>query len=345
VFSFTACTKSRDKLPDNIGETFEFQEQFVADGISLGTVYITGKFNAFTDLIYYKKKWMVVFREGTAHAGGVNGRIKLLISGDGQKWTVKSIYSAPVDLRDPKFLLDSSTNELFITCFGLRYVNGNRVSSNYITKYDDTQSKTRLLPIETDRTDDYNYILWRYTHLKANNFCMAYAFDNNETDSSRRLLLFKSISRIRFKSIVEMKLEGLPSECTIKFLQDTMYLAIRAEYMRAYLGYSLPPYDKFVWLKNKDLPALAAPDFVFYKSTLLLSGRDLGDKKFKLFIYDLATQKVKRTFTFPGGYEVGYSGMCINPSNQDELWLSYYSIEEKGASRIYVAKVNLKVWN
>gem|GEM_PF-1429780 len=339
------CTKGRGMLPEDIGRTFEFKETVVVDGITMGSIYSNRNFNAFTDLIHYRNKWMIIFREGTAHAGGINGRVKLVSSTDGRVWTVEKIYAYNgMDLRDPKFLLDSTNNELFITCFGLRYVNGNKVSSNYAIKYDERQGGRIVLPIRIDREDDYNYVLWRYTHLRPTNYSMAYAFDSNNSDTSHKLFLFRSENMDKFETVTALRLQGRPSECTIKFRGKRMYLAVRAEYMRTYLGYSEPPYTEFTWLRNQDIPSLAAPDFLFYNSTLLIAGRDLTDKRFKFFIYDLDTEKVKSSFTFPGGYEVGYSGMCYNPQNKDELWISYYSIEEGHGSNIYLAKIDLNVW-
>lgn len=339
----TGCSKERFTLTNNIGQTFELKEEVIGDGITMGSIYSTRSFNAFTDLIHYKNKWILVFREGTDHAGGVNGRLKLVTSTDGRIWKVEKVYSSAVDdLRDPKFLLDSASNELLITCFGLKYVQGNKVYSNYIIRYDEFPGSNTLTHIRTDREDKFSYILWRYAQWNVTNYCMAYAFDHNNSDTSRRLYLFRSNSRGKFETLTELKLRGLPSECTIKFNGERMYVAIRAEYRNAYIGYALPPYNQFTWLRDEEVPALAAPDFLFHKSSLLVSGRDLWDKKFKFFSYDLETGKVSNRFTFPGGYEVGYSGMCYNPANKNELWLSYYSIDEGQGSNIYLAKIDLE---
>jgi len=52
---------------------------------------------------------------------------------------------------------------------------------------------------------------------------------------------------------------------------------------------------------------------------------------------------VIKQMEFPGGYEVGYGGMSMNPANKDELWISYYSIENGGLrTNIYLVKMNLK---
>lgn len=46
---------------------------------------------------------------------------------------------------------------------------------------------------------------------------------------------------------------------------------------------------------------------------------------------------------FPGGYEAGCGGMVYNPKNKNDLWISYYSIENGGSgSNIYLAKMDLE---
>jgi hypothetical protein len=121
-----------------------------------------------------------------------------------------------------------------------------------------------------------------------------------------------------------------------------MYVTVRSDAANLHLGYADLPYERFTWLANDSLPRLASPNFLFYKSYILMTGRDLSDMKFKFYAYNLTTQKIEKVITFIGGYEVGYGGMSFNPANSAELLLSYYSIEHGGlGSNIYLARVDL----
>ena len=70
--------------------------------VSVARIWDAGAHNAFTDLIRWRNRWYCTFREGDAHVGG-DGRIRVLVSADGDKWTSAALVSeAGIDLRDAK---------------------------------------------------------------------------------------------------------------------------------------------------------------------------------------------------------------------------------------------------
>ncbi len=59
--------------------------------------------NAFTDLTSWKGKFYCVFREASRQVGDTNGKIRVLVSQDGEKWTsAAALEEKGIDLRDHK---------------------------------------------------------------------------------------------------------------------------------------------------------------------------------------------------------------------------------------------------
>ena len=116
-YVFIGCKK--EIITNDIGESFNYSAKVIAPGVTIGDIYTTGNFASFTDIAYYNNSWYVIFRTGTKHIGGVNGKIKILKSTDAITWTVDHIFeNDSLDLRDPKFIVDTLNNELYINFMG-----------------------------------------------------------------------------------------------------------------------------------------------------------------------------------------------------------------------------------
>ena len=66
-------------------------------------------YNSFTDLAWFKGYFYCTFREGRHHAGGDQGRVRVIRSRNGEKWEPVAFFEIPVkentvvfDMRDPK---------------------------------------------------------------------------------------------------------------------------------------------------------------------------------------------------------------------------------------------------
>src|SRR5579864_8364545 len=115
---FFGCKK--DVLINDEGRISTYNPDEIAPGIQLGKVYNSNNFAAFTDIVYYNNNWFITFRVGTQHVGGANGQIEVLKSIDGIEWKVESVIANDsLDLRDSKFVLDSSSNTLYLNYSGL----------------------------------------------------------------------------------------------------------------------------------------------------------------------------------------------------------------------------------
>jgi hypothetical protein len=342
----TSCKKgvyTRDVI--NIGEGTEYKPVQMEDGVTIGSIYYSGSFNAFTDLAYYQGRWMVVFRDGSQHVGGRYGTIKVLTSTDAKWWKLdKEIVVDSTDLRDPKLVVDTTSGIIHITYFGIDLTTrGRNTIKNYYSDYEPAKPTLDVNEMSEIWPHNYNYYMWRWTIDHSDAYCFAYRISRYE-DTTTNLILLSSQKKFSNRKVVRnLNLLGQPTETTIRFNNERrMYVTVRSDAANLHLGYADLPYERFTWLANDSLPRLASPNFLFYKSYILMTGRDLSDMKFKFYAYNLTTQKIEKVITFIGGYEVGYGGMSFNPANSAELLLSYYSIEHGGlGSNIYLARVDL----
>jgi hypothetical protein len=88
--------------------------------VSVARIWDGGAHNAFTDLIRWRDRWYCTFREGDDHVGG-DGRIRVLVSEDGDKWTSSALIGETgIDLRDPKLSI-TPDDRLMIVAGGSVY--------------------------------------------------------------------------------------------------------------------------------------------------------------------------------------------------------------------------------
>jgi hypothetical protein len=88
--------------------------------VSVARIWDGGAHNAFTDLIRWRDRWYCTFREGDGHVGG-DGRIRVLVSTDGEAWTAAALIGeAGIDLRDPKLSI-TPDDRLMIVAGGSVY--------------------------------------------------------------------------------------------------------------------------------------------------------------------------------------------------------------------------------
>src|ERR1017187_5695591 len=90
--------------------------------VEVSKIWSEAPHNAFTDLLFFRKSWYCVFREGKDHIS-FDGVIRVLASPDGADWhSVAEISMPGADLRDPKITVTPDQK--------LMLVAGNRVSAD-----------------------------------------------------------------------------------------------------------------------------------------------------------------------------------------------------------------------
>jgi hypothetical protein len=356
MYFFYGCKK--DIITNDIGSTFKYEPKKIAPGMNLGEVYDTYDFAAFTDIVYYDNAWYVTFRVGRKHLGGINGEIKILKSTDAVTWKVDYIIeNDSLDLRDPKFILDTSNNKLYINFFGAfdQPTSSMYRVHNFFAPYSSNSSDQDYFnEITNDNTENEKFAFWRYTYYKGKMYCAAFRVPLLGGYTTDNICLFNNNNNIsnsnnkyynNYATVGKLVLGKSPNEATIRFDQnDKMYLLIRRETANVILGTSEPSdYSKVKWIDDPLGIRLSSPNFLFYHDKLLICGRDQDKLTFKFFSYNLTTNKIEKQFTLPSGVETGYGGMSFNPFNKDELFMSYYIITND-KSYIYLAKVDLKTF-
>jgi hypothetical protein len=348
MYFFYGCKK--DIISNDIGNTFKYEPKEITPGMSLGEVYDTYDFAAFTDIVYYDNAWYVTFRVGRKHLGGINGQIKILRSTDAVIWKVDYIIdNDSLDLRGPKFVLDTPNNKLYINFFGGINQTINTAEfrvHNFLVTYTAATGYGNPEEITDNNAAGDKYAFWRYTYHKGKIYSAAYHIPILGGYATDNICLFNDNDNYKdYTALGKLVLGKSPNEATIRFdANDKMYLLIRRETAHVALGISEPSdYSKVNWIDDPLGIRLSSPNFLFYNGKLLICGRDQDKLTFKFFSYNLTTNKVEKEFTFPSGVETGYGGMSFNPANKDELFMSYYIITH-GKSYIYLAKVDLKTF-
>lgn len=345
VLLLPSCKK--EIIVNDVGKSFNYSPQEIAQGINLGNVYNTVNFAAFTDIVNYDSTWYIVFRAGTKHVGGLNGEIKILKSKDAITWTVEEIINNDsLDLRDPKFVLDTLSNILYFNYSGTK-PGTKGILYEFITSYDELSKKWNYpRQLKYDSLNGSQFLFWRLTYSKGKTYSAAYHVPILGGYVNDDICLFDNVNDFtQYTAMGKLDLGNSPSEATIRFSETgDLYFLIRRETADVALGYSTSAnYTNVKWLSNPLSVRLSSPNFLFYNDKLLISGRDQVDLKFKFFSYNLNTNKVEKTFVFPSGDETGYAGMSFNPANKDELFMSYYVIDGE-ESFIKLVRMDLKTF-
>ncbi|HEY7118995.1 MAG TPA: sialidase family protein, partial [Tepidisphaeraceae bacterium] len=221
--------------------------------------------SAFTGLIRHDGSWLCVFREGSAHIPGNDGKIRVIRSTDGQKWESAALIAEQgVDLRDPKICL-ASDGRLMIVMGGSFYA-GHEPTPN--RAYQSAHSRvsfskdgvTWSAPQPVEGIGDAHW-LWRVTWHKGTGYGAVYSAAKEERRTV--LTLWKTADGVKYELLVNPAAPISASEATIRFLaDDTMVVLVRGEGKDrdGWIGHSKPPYDKWDW-HDGGRPA-HGPDFL-----------------------------------------------------------------------------------
>jgi hypothetical protein len=349
-FLYFLCGCTKEVIVNDLGYAYKYEPKKIASGVMLGNVYVTNNFASFTDITHYNNSWYVIFRAGTEHIGGVNGEIKILKSNDAITWTIQHIIeNDTLDLRDPKFVIDSINNHFYLNFTGVNYESSISRMYGFIASYNPTTEHWNNPQfIAYHDTTGQQFVFWRLTYTKSKMYSASFRSPNLGGYATDNICLFSNNSNDfkTYASIGRPKIGNSPNEATVRFdNNDNMYLLVRRETADVALGFSTPSnYSNVKWIENTLSTKLSSPNFLFYNNNkLLICGRDQSDLQFKFFSYNIATNKVEKKYTFPSGGETGYGGMSFNPANKDELLISYYVISND-ISYIKLIRIDLKAF-
>jgi len=303
--------------------------------------------NAFTDLTFWKGEYYCVFREASAHVGGTNGKIRVLVSPDGEKWTSRALLEEKgIDLRDPK-ICPMPTGDLMITCGGSDYSDGLQEWHTRVAFSKDGKKWTPTRRVKGIPPNNWFFRLtwhggWGWA---APNITDADPWTGRVRSRKRRTALYRTRDGMNYEVYLpELPLPPPACEVTIRFKPDeTMVLLAREGSMsrRGFLCLAKPPYKKFT--VRIVAHGMGGPNLLYLGKDQWLVGtreypyeRPTGKKGTATVLLQVdETGAFRRLLELPSGGDTSYPGFLLRGST---LWVSYYS-SHQGKTAIYLIKM------
>ena len=297
--------------------------------VSVEKIWDRGPHNAFTDLVRFRDMWYCTFREGEKHAGGADGKIRVIRSGDGAQWeSAGLIVEEGTDLRDPK-LSEMADGRLMLIAGGSVYE-----GDVYLTRAPRVafsgDGSAWTAPQKVLAEDHW---LWRATWFGGRAYSVSKL---GEGRKQRRGMLYTTTDGLEWEWVTEFEdPENLPSETTLRFMPDGEMIALMRRNRTGWIGSSRPPYREWNWVDIGH--RLGGPEFIrLPDGTFWAGGRSYGDEA-RTVLARMTRDRYEPVLTLPSGGDTSYPGMVWH---EGLLWMSYYSSHEEKTS-IYLAKIQV----
>jgi hypothetical protein len=302
-------------------------------------IWATSPHSAFTSLVRFNNAFYVTFREADKHVGGIDGKIRVIKSADGNNWeSVALLEKSTVDLRDPQISI-TPDKRLMLSIGGSIYDPQERMKllgMNPQVSFSDAAGKSfsEAEKVTVTPAGDRNWI-WRVTWHKGVGYGLSYVQNG--------LYLMKTTDGKQFERLNKLDIDGYPNESTIRFDdKDQLYAMVRREQgdKMGIIAKSAPPYNN--WTYQKMSLRLGGPNFLFFnKGKNLVVGTRLWDEPggpiTGILITDL-DGKILKTFKLPSGGDTSYPGLQFHDG---KLYVTYYSSHEE-KSAIYFTSFPVK---
>ena len=295
-------------------------------------------YNSFTDLAWFKGYFYCSFREGKTHAGGDQGKVRVIRSRDGNKWEPVAFFEMPVkentvvfDMRDPKISV-ANRDSLMLNVGVALYIGDKAVGMAPRVSY----SKDGLHWSEPAPIIIHDRWPWRPIWHNKKEWVVSY------WGNPGHLLLENSEDGYVFLPVDTLHVPyNSPNEVTIRFdKRNNMIALIRTGGgdRTAFLGQARPPYVK--WTYRATGRYIGGPNFlIFSPGKYICSGRMYINNESKTCVAFLDDKgNLSEPLVLPSGGDNSYPGMVIR---KNILWLSYYSSHE-GKTSIYLAKIKIR---
>ncbi len=300
-------------------------------------IWDQGNHNAFTDLIRFQDRFYCSFREADGHVGG-DGRIRILVSTDGEKWDSAALLAQEgIDLRDPKLSI-TANGRLMVVAGGSVYRGGPKLLARQprVAFSRDGREWTA-----TQRVLGDGEWLWRVVWHAGKAWGASY---NAMTGAEWTLKLVSSDDGVVWTKVADLAVPGRPNETTVRVLKDgTMTALVRREggpngSTNAWIGTAKAPYTD--WKFQETGMRVGGPNFIELPDGRLIAGTrkyDLERKFAMTVLADMTASGLDPFVAFPTWGDTSYPGLLWH---RDMLWVSYYSSHE-GKTSIYLGKVKL----
>jgi hypothetical protein len=286
--------------------------------------------SAFTDLVRYRERWYLAFREAATHVSQ-DGAIRILSSQDFERWESIAQLTYPVaDLRDPKLAV-TPDNMLMLTTAGHMHPPSDNNFKTFAWHSRDGRDWTSAEVI-----GDLEVWLWRVQWHNGRAYSMGYS-----TTGTRFLRSYVSTDGRNFGVLNPViQDQEYPNETSLVFLpNDTALCLLRRDEgsKTALLGRSVPPYRGWTW-QNLGV-RIGGPHMIRIPDGRLIAAVRLydGGTRTALCWLDPVAGELKEFLALPSGGDTSYAGLVWH---DDLLHVSYYSSHE-GRASIYLAKVRI----
>lgn len=298
-----------------------------AEIVHLANVWNLAPHSAFTDLVRFRDRWFLAFREARTHVSN-DGAIRVLVSSDGDRWQTAALIKYPVaDLRDPKLAVTPS-NKLMLTTAGAMHASDARHKMFAWYSINGAEWSEPMMIGEP------NSWLWRVQWHQGKAYGFGYS-----TVEPHLLRSYTSADGETFEVLNPSVIEGdYANESSWVFLpDDTALCLLRRDPKPALLGRSRPPYRGWQW---SELNArVGGPHMVRLDDGRIVAAVRLYDGKTRTSLVWVHPEenRMEEFLALPSGGDTSYAGMVFHDGL---LWVSYYSSHEERTS-IYLAKVKL----
>jgi hypothetical protein len=309
-------------------------------------VWNSAPYNSFTDLTWYKDRFVLAFREGIVHGvpntSQAGGNLRILQSTDGQSWTSAALIQAGFneDLRDAKLSVMPDGRLMLTGAAAYKTATGDRQSKAWFSSNVTNWSAAANI-------GDYNYWLWGTDWHDGKVYSVGYGPTNTPTaERDQRITrLYRSTDGTNFTSFVAplTASSGLTGGGETALLFRTSGTAVALSRrdtgnFESLIGTSSGDFSQWTWHivpeRTGGPELLELPD----GRIVAASRRFVGSQTTTaLFWLDPDAGSLTHFLTLPSGGDTSYAGMVWR---NDLLWVSYYSSHE-GQASIYVSQVDI----
>ncbi|MEE2896185.1 MAG: endonuclease/exonuclease/phosphatase family protein [Planctomycetota bacterium] len=301
--------------------------------------------SAFTDLLEVGGRLHAAFREGDAHVHGADGRIRILRREIDGTWGSLALLEEPgVDLRDPKLSL-TPDGRIMVLCGGSDYdgrtLRGARTRVAFSDAAGESFGPVEAIVVPDEVRSDVDW-LWRVT-WDAEGTAWGALYQPRSDAASVRLMA--SEDGIHWRFVVDLPVEGVGNETTLRFGEEGVMTAIvrrEGSDSRAVIGTATPPYRD--WSFEALPEAIGGPDMIRSPDGRgwIVAGRRYGDEGPRTTLWWRGDGGEWETLAvLPSGGDTSYPGLVID---DDRLLVSYYSSHE-GRTAVYLAECRIEIRN
>lgn len=308
--------------------------------VSVERIWDRAGHNAFTDLIRFKGKLYCTFREGSAHVHGLDGKIRVIASNDGQNWeSVALLAEDEVDLRDPK-LSETPDGRLMVSMGGSFYRDEELLKREPRVSFSDEEGNVFSSPapvlLDKDIRTGYDW-LWRVTWHDDVGYGVVY----QTVEPEWKVQLVSTKDGTHYDHVATLGVKGKPGETTLRFMPDGRMVALmrrEGDDRSGFFGASAPPYKDWSWSSLK--MRLGGPNFICLPDGRFLAGTRAGHENRKYYtslVWLTLDGDVVPILKLPSGGDTSYPGLVLD---DDKLLVSYYSSHEDKTA-VYLATIRL----